>query len=156
MLLSFALFACNDYNLTKPSEPKGRDPEAEEEETETPPGDDPEIEVSPSSIDFENVLKDCPGQPVEVTITNKGKGTLKIRDIAISGSAASKFEETGDVAELELNEKYTFSVKFTPTAYVTYEVQVDIQSNDPDEEKVEVPVIGTGTSVASSTAPRQR
>ena len=146
MLLSFALFACNDYNLTKPSEPKGRDPEAEEEETETPPGDDPEIEVSPSSIDFENVLKDCPGQPVEVTITNKGKGTLKIRDIAISGSAASKFEETGDVAELELNEKYTFSVKFTPTAYVTYEVQVDIQSNDPDEEKVEVPVIGTGTS----------
>jgi hypothetical protein len=79
-----------------------------------------------------------------VTITNKGKATLKVRDIALSGSAISKFDEDGDPVELELNQEYKFDVRFSPSAYVTYEVQLDISSNDPDEPELAVPVLGTG------------
>ncbi|GDX79151.1 hypothetical protein LBMAG42_09620 [Deltaproteobacteria bacterium] len=146
VLLPLFLLACTDYNLTRPSEVEAQDPDPEEEDTAAPPGDDPEIQVTPSAVDFGNVLKDCDGQPVDVTITNKGKGKLKVRDIALSGDAASKFEETGDPVELALNEEYTFKVKFSPTAYVSYDVSLDIQSNDADEETTTVPVVGTGTS----------
>ncbi len=140
------LAACTDYNLTGPNHAAPDEPDPEEEEPEPEPGKDPEIEVSPSSIDFGYVLKGCDAEPVQVTITNKGKGTLRVRDVALTGDAVSKFAENGEPVELALNETYTFAVEFAPTAYVTYEVGLEINSNDPDEEVTDVPVAGTGTS----------
>jgi hypothetical protein len=146
MIVSLLLLACTDYNLTAPGDPVKDPPKEEEEEPEPEPRRDPDIEVTPSAVDFGNVLRDCAGQPVTVTITNRGKGKLKVRDIALSGDAASKFGENGDPVELELDQEYEFQVTFEPTAYVTYEVQLDINSNDPDEPEIDVPVEGTGTS----------
>ncbi len=146
MIVSLLLLACTDYNLTSPSQVEGKDPEREEEEPEPDPGPDPDIKVSPSAVDFGDVLRDCAGQPVTVTITNKGKAKLRVADIALSGDAVSKFSENGDAVELELDQSYEFQVRFEPSAYVTYEVQLDILSNDPDEGEVAVPVLGTGTS----------
>lgn len=146
MIVSLMLLACTDYNLSAPGKPSSDPGDTAVEEPEPEPGPDPDIEVSPSAVDFGNVLRDCAGQPVTVTITNKGKATLRVRDIALSGDAISKFDESGDPVELELDQTYEFEVQFEPSAYVTYEVQLDINSNDPDEEIVEVPVQGTGTS----------
>ncbi len=146
MIVSLLLLACTDYNLSAPGETAKDEPEKEEVEPEPEPGPDPDIEVSPSAVDFANVLRDCAGQPVTVTITNKGKAKLKVRDIALSGDAAAKFSENGNPVDLELDETYEFQVEFQPSAYVTYEVQLDINSNDPDEPEIDVPVQGTGTS----------
>lgn len=146
MILSLLLSACTDYNLTAPGQVSSDPPNKEEEEPEPEPGPDPDIEVSPSAVDFGNVLRDCAGQPVTVTITNRGQATLRVRDIALSGDAASKFDESGDPVELELDQSYEFEVEFEPSAYVTYEVQLDINSNDPDEGELAVPVQGTGAS----------
>ncbi len=146
MILPLILAACTDYNLSTGEPPVGKDREPEEEEEVEEPGPDPEIEVSPSAIDFGNVLRDCDGQPVEVTITNKGEATLRVRDIALAGDAIAKFGEDGEEVELALGEKYKFDVQFSPSAYVTYEVDLEINSNDPDEGITKVPVIGTGTS----------
>ena len=104
--------------------------------------------MSPETVDFGTVMKDCPADPVTVTITNKGKATLDVSSIELSGDAASKFEMNGEPVSLEFGESYDFRVKFTPTAYVTYEVDIDIVSNDPDEGELGVPVEGTGASGA--------
>lgn len=146
MILSLLLTACTDYNLTAPGTQEPAPKDTAEEEPDPEPTIDPDIEVSPSEIDFGNVLRNCDGQPVEVTITNKGKGKLRVRDIALVGDAASKFSENGEAVELALDEEYTFEVSFTPTAYVTYEVEVEINSNDPDEGITGLPTLGTGTS----------
>jgi len=146
MIVSLLLLACTDYNLTAPNQPDTVDPQADPEEEEAPPPKDPDIEVSPASVDFGDVMRDCTEGPIPVTITNKGLGTLKVRDIAISGSAAAKFSENGTATELAYGDSYTFDVEFTPSAYVTYEVSIDINSNDPDEATTSLPTEGTGTS----------
>jgi hypothetical protein len=140
------LFACNDYNLANP--PSKTEDEAPEDTAveEPPPSEEPDIDVSPESVDFATIMKDCPADPITVTITNKGKAKLKVSDISLNGDAVSKFDETGEAVELKYGETYDFKVKFTPTAYVTYAVDLDITSNDPDESELTVPVAGTGAS----------
>jgi hypothetical protein len=146
MLLAVLTFACSDYNVRGPTaKPEGaRDPE-DTGEPEPEPEDEPDIEVSPETIDFEYQLVDCPSDPIEVTVTNKGLAKLKVSDIELVGDAASRFEHDGAPVDLDYLESYTFDVTFTPTSRADFEVDLEVTSNDPDEGTVGVPTLGTGS-----------
>lgn len=147
MSILFFAFACTDYNLSTPGKDTPEpDPEEEEPEPEPEPSEDPDIEVSPEAIDFGYVMKDCPADPLEVTIKNVGLAMLDVTSITLAGDAAAKFSMNGAPTQLAYGEEYTFEIEFEPTAYVTYEVGVEVESNDPDEGRVDVPVEGTGAS----------
>jgi hypothetical protein len=145
MLTLALLAACSDYDLQN-GEKDPDDPVVEDSPPpDSPPPEEPDIHVFPEELDFGDVLKNCPGEPLTLTIQNLGSADLEVSDIQLSGDAASKFTLSAAPATLGFGESTTATVEFTPTAYVTYEVSVDIQSNDPDEGLVAVPTQGTGT-----------
>lgn len=148
MSLFLLAFACTDYNLSTPAktEPEPDEEGEPEPEPEPEPSEDPDIEVTPESIDFGYVMKDCPSDPLTVTIKNVGLAKLVVSDIELDGEAAAKFKMDGAPTELAYDEEYTFEIEFEPSAYVVYEVGVTVTSNDPDEGEVGVPVVGTGAS----------
>jgi hypothetical protein len=142
-MLLLVLAGCTDYDLYRPDETeKPGDPETETSE----PEDDPDIAVSPSSLDFGSVLKDCSSDPLTVTITNEGLGTLEVSAIELEGNGTSAFIHTGAPLSLEYQDEATFDVTFLPTAWLDYDIKVVVHSNDPDEAKTKVSAIGTGAA----------
>jgi uncharacterized repeat protein (TIGR02543 family) len=109
---------------------------------------DPDITVSPSSIDFGDVKvgNESPGQTVK--ITNDGGPPLIIGTIATTGTDAGEFRITIDTCS---GVNYapggwgTFSVVFRPTSPGTKSAYLSIPSNDLDEPTVNVPLTGRGT-----------
>ena len=102
--------------------------------------------MSRQTIDFGGRPKDCPAEPAEVVIRNVGEGDLEVSDIRIEGSGLSAFTTDWDGAPFTLatDETRTLTVGFTPTAWVDYDVAVEVESNDPDERVVEVEALGFG------------
>ena len=145
-LLLALLTACSDYDLYRPDADEAPgDPEVE---PDPEPEEAPDIALSPSSLDFGSVLKDCISDPLTVTVTNEGLGTLNITDITLEGNGGSSFEHTGTSLSLEYGEQTTFAVTFTPAAWLDYDVNVVVASNDPDEPEAKVEALGTGASGA--------
>ena len=136
------LVGCTDYDLSRSDEVEP--PGTEETEPEPEPSEDPDILVEPLSLDFGSVLKDCPGETFTVTVTNEGKGQLEVSDIYLSGDGVSAFQQTGGPLSLAYKESATFEVSFTPLGWLSYDVDVVVESNDPDEGKVRVDALGEG------------
>lgn len=148
-LVALALFGgCSDYDLYRPdAKEDGVDEEEEEPEAEDPVLE-PDIEVSPASLDFGGMPKDCSSEPQYITISNVGEGDLVVSAIDPEGSGSSAFDtwsEAGLPFTLAAGESIEVSVTFTPTAWVTYAPQVLVSSNDPDEAEVPVDVEGYGS-----------
>jgi hypothetical protein len=135
--------SCVDYDLNRPDnkeEPAFDTGEPPPEE----PSEEPDILVSPMSLDFGSVLKDCTSDPQTVTVTNEGKAALEVSAISLGGNGTSSFEQTGGPMSLSLGETATFEVTFTPSAWLDFDVNVLVESNDPDEPTVRVDALGTG------------
>lgn len=143
LALPAGLAACSDYDLHRPDK---EEPSGEEEIEDEVPTPDPDIEVSQLTIDFGGRPKDCPAEPVDLVISNVGEGDLVVSDIRISGAGLSAFGTDWDGAAFTLatDETRTLSVGFTPAAWVDYAVDVEIESNDPDERVVDVAALGFG------------
>ena len=133
--------ACSDYDLHRDDKiPAGNDTSVD-----PIPADPPDIEISPSALEFGALLKDCPGQPIDVTITNVGLGDLEISDISFTGNGNSAFSHNGpNTQTLATNESISLTIAFTPTLYLDYEVDLTVTSNDPDEGVATVPASGSG------------
>lgn len=146
LLLALAA-GCSEYDLNRPDEPEQPYPE----DTGDPPPDpeNPDIRVEPDSIDFGYIMKDCPSAPQEVTITNVGGAPLVIDAIEVQGEGSGAFSHDGQPTELAPDASTAFEVVFTPTAWVTYEVEIRIDSNDPDEPALGVPTLGVGSEDAT-------
>ena len=88
-LLSFMLIlgGCSDYDLIRPDDAKGNGVY----DTAEPEGNWPDIEVSPMSLNFGPLPKDCLSDPQIVTIRNVGVDDLVVSDIRIGGSANTNF-----------------------------------------------------------------
>jgi hypothetical protein len=142
-LVPLSLWACSDYDLSRPDK---EEPAGEDTGTEAEPTPDPDIAVWPLTVDFGGHPKDCPAEPLEVTITNEGQGALEVTEITLDGSGLSAFATDWDGAPFTLafEETRTVTVAFTPLAWVTYDVDVDVISNDPDEGTVSVDALGFG------------
>ncbi|MFT5684649.1 MAG: hypothetical protein ACI8RZ_005593 [Myxococcota bacterium] len=144
-LFLMVLTGCSDYDLYRPDEVVNPgDPETEPSE----PEEDPDIAVSPASLDFGSVLKDCTSDPLTVTVVNEGLGTLEVSTIELEGNGTSAFIHTGNTLSLEYQEEATFDVSFLPTAWLDYDINVIVNSNDPDEATTRVTAIGTGAAGA--------
>jgi len=145
LVLFAAAGGCNEYDLGRRKHSDNPNPE----DTGSPPDPlDPDIDVTPTSLDFGYIMKDCPSAAQEVTITNKGGATLLVDSIEMSGDGRGSFTTTGQPTSLEPDEEYTFEVVFTPEATVAYSLEVEILSNDPDEGEVGVPTVGVGSEDA--------
>ena len=92
-------------------------------------------------------MKDCPSDPIDVTITNEGKGDAGITDIFVDSNGSSAFSAyDGSAITLAQDESITMGVYFLPTLYLDYQVELEIDSNDP--EPPETTILGVGTEGA--------
>ncbi len=137
------LVGCSDYDLQwqkdNPDTPIDTD-------TDNPviTGDHPDITVEPETLDFGSIPVDCPTEYEVVTITNDGSEELNIESLQMVGTGNSAFDVKGIREDLAPGESYTVKVNFTPQAWVTYDVSLQIVSNDPDEGEYDMPVTGIG------------
>ena len=89
------LGACSDYDLHRPDEkPEGGDPE--DTAPEEVPLEDPDIEVSPTSLDFGGLPKECPSAPQVITVRNVGEADLVVDRVSVEGSGTSVFDLAGE------------------------------------------------------------
>jgi hypothetical protein len=137
--------ACVDYDLNRPD---GKEQAGDTAAPVEEPGEDPDIDVEPMSLDFGSLMKDCPSDPQVITVSNEGKGLLDVTSISLGGNGVSSFVQTGGPVKLEYGESAQFEVTFTPTAWLDYDINVVVESNDPDESTVKVEALGTGAEGA--------
>jgi hypothetical protein len=101
------------------------------------------IQVSPLSYDFGNVPW---GQTSTAmfTISNVGGGELTLSGMSLT-DALDVFSFTPPSSyNLNAGESTTVEVTFSPTAIQSYSSSLRIESNDPDEPLIEIPLSGTG------------
>ncbi|MCB9758254.1 MAG: choice-of-anchor D domain-containing protein [Alphaproteobacteria bacterium] len=139
ILVLFAL-GCTEYDLSRPDK---EDPTPVD--TSPPePTVAPDIVVTPTSLEFGVILRECPSEPQTVTVENVGDAELIVGSVSLQGSGSSAFRLDGQPINLQPNESFTFDVTFTPTAWTRFEVDVVVVSNDPDEPEVAVGLMGDG------------
>ncbi len=129
--------ACNEYDLTRSEDVVG-----EEEEDGTATAGGPDIEVSPTSLDFGSVPWDCVSSVQEITISNVGDAALSVESVALAVGANYTIDFTPKA--LDPGESTIALVYFQPQSESDLSTEVVVTSNDPDEARVEVTVAGDG------------
>ena len=141
--------ACNEYELVEGEKYEGTDLE----------NLDPDIEVDPGALNFGDVYVDGveeapPASITEVvTISNVGDGPLQVQDLYLAdeyapytiGAITTPLVQPGGSAQ--------FSVTFTPSTSGPTATSIIIESNDPDEATVEVPIEGVGVAPIIEVTP---
>lgn len=128
------------------------DPEPEEdtavieEPDPDPPPEYPDIEVSHTAIDFGN-LNALGDVGIEiVSVKNVGDADLNVSDLRLNlGSAVYALTPIGSTV-ISPGSHSTFSVEYDPVTYEINSDSVTIESNDPDESVVIIPVTGNGSA----------
>lgn len=103
----------------------------------------PILSVSPSSLDFGEVVANEGVGELELFLSNAGPTGLNIDSLTFSDPAFSYTLPEGEDLELEPDESVTATVSFAPTAVAPYEASLVITSNDENPEQT-FPVLGTG------------
>ena len=129
MLILALLPGCSDYNIDAKAEPT---PGAEEPEPEPEPeGPQPDLVISPSPLEWGNVLHDCPKQQV-ITMTNEGEATLEVEGLSFDGSDAGVFSAPEGPWTLEPGASTNVTLTFTPSERRAHSADLVAESNDPD------------------------
>ena len=114
----------------------------------------PEIVVHPTSIDFGNLLSGQESGQESFAVINAGDEDLIINKPAISNDFRFSISDS-------LNEEYIiqpgnsveFNIYYNPETYENNNATITIQSNDEDEEYLELPVTGNGDAPLLSIEP---
>lgn len=114
----------------------------------------PDIVVSPESRDFDALPVDgATTQTQEFTITNQGDAALQITDVALDDPTAPfTLSSLGNVL-VEAGGTTAFTVTFQPITAEPVEATVFVESNDPDEPSVPLPLTGSGIAPQIELAP---
>ena len=147
MLILLSARACTEYDVYRDDKPQA-DPDPIDTSVPYEPVETPDIYITPNPIDFGHVLRDCPADPIEVTITNRGLETLDISSITLQGDGDTAFYHNAQPTSLAFDESFTFTINFTPTLLFPYDLDLIVESNDPDEPEARVDVLGQGASGA--------
>lgn len=146
MILPVFLFslplACSEYGVS--GKPPG-------EEGDTSPGPAPDIQVAPGSVAFEPMeLGAAPGAAVPVWIRNVGAADLHLSALTIDGGAGafSVSSLSTDTLAPEANTEVLVSFEALAVGAAGANLQVD--SDDPDEPRVLVPLSGAGSASFSA------
>jgi uncharacterized repeat protein (TIGR01451 family) len=119
-----------------------------------PAGNAPDIEVTPTDIDFGAVQVNSYSSPRSVTVTNQGVLNLVIGALAINNS---RFHiSSGDISGRTMapGESANITIIFNPIAAGAQSANLTIPSNDPDQGILNVTLRGTGTAIPDiSVAP---
>ncbi|MCE7989583.1 MAG: choice-of-anchor D domain-containing protein [Caldilinea sp. CFX5] len=108
----------------------------------------PEINVTPTTIDFGTVNVGSTSAAQAATIQNQGDVSLSLTNIALSGADAARFAISSNNCGAALNAgaSCTVQLTFTPTAAGNRIAQLVITSNDSDESTVNVALSGATPS----------
>ena len=101
---------------------------------------EPNIAVIPNALNFGNVVVGNFRERI-VTVTNQGQVDLEVTDIFCDDNRVTASPNTFTLAMLENRE---VRVRFTPTDESALTATLTIESNDPDEGTLEIPVTGWG------------
>ncbi len=142
MLFTLLALGCSDYDLNRPDDV--RDP-TDTGDWSDPDG--PEIVVEPMAVDFGGALKGCDSVPETITVKNIGAADLVVSAIEVEGSTV--FGSDGVPMTIAAGEESTFEVVFTPDAWVSYEGEIVVFSNDANEAEVAVALEGRGAEDAT-------
>ncbi|MCX7945035.1 MAG: choice-of-anchor D domain-containing protein [Deltaproteobacteria bacterium] len=106
-------------------------------------GVDPEIVVSPSSIEFDNSFKNGPEQTREIKISNTGSGALEIESVSLATGSPPDFSLRNTPvggSKIQPNASITFKVAFKPTTPGTLTTTVIIKSADKEKPIINISV----------------
>jgi hypothetical protein len=104
----------------------------------------PDIVVTPAQVDLsERVVARTFEQPGAVEIGNRGTAPLRISSIQIE-PPQSAFEIVESPTEVEVNQSTKLTLRFTPPQQGEFNAELVIQSDDPDEKEVRIPLKGIG------------
>jgi hypothetical protein len=98
------------------------------------------IKVTPTEIQFGNQQVGTTSQPIPVTVTNVGKGSLTL---TVNGFIDPQFSETNDCGTLGPGASCTIMATFTPTSVGTFSTTVQLHWFTLDF--LDVNAKGTGT-----------
>lgn len=126
------LLACNENRITA-LDPDAGDGPAPEEPV-------PDIRVHPDAVDFGAIAADESAHAA-VTVRNAGDGVLHVTDFHVNGGAPVHVEHAGAL-DIEHGNELFLDLTWAPGADIPLESDLVIQSDDPDEPKVKVPLTG--------------
>jgi hypothetical protein len=105
----------------------------------------PRISITPENISFGSVQAGLSAQQ-SVTITNTGNTGLGLSNIFIDGTDADVFTVTNQCgSSLAPEASCAVDVTFAPSTEGTRNATLTIESTDPENESVSVPLSGKGT-----------
>jgi hypothetical protein len=104
----------------------------------------PNIVVTPTSLAFGNVTVNTSSN-LSLKIKNTGDANLSITNI-VSGNSVFTFSG-GTTYTIAPNDSVSLTVTFSPTALTTYNSNLTITSNDPNQGTLNVALSGTGTAL---------
>jgi hypothetical protein len=112
-----------------------------------PPPSTPDIEVTPTRVDFGSVPL---GQSIErsVNVRNTGAAPLTVNSIISTAPAFQVVSPTGSFTVVAGSQQ-TVSVRLTPSAAGLQIGMLNISSNDPDEATVIVQLSGSGQAAGA-------
>jgi hypothetical protein len=105
----------------------------------------PEMSISPTGYDFENIGLKQSSTPVPLAIHNNGTGNLEIDSIKILGTDKKMFKISGNKSTvIPPGDDYEYTIIFRPITTGLKNAVFEITSNDPNASVIEVPVSGFG------------
>jgi len=114
---------------------------------------DTTVQLSTTSLNFGNQLKNTTSAPQMVTLSNTSGSPLDGISISISGSNASNFTQTNNCPiNLAANSSCTISVTFTPSNTGSRSATLSIYDADATSPQ-QVALSGTGTQPGASLSP---
>jgi photosystem II stability/assembly factor-like uncharacterized protein len=111
---------------------------------------EPQISVSPDSLNFGAVTVDSSSSPKTITVTNIGTDDLLIEQVTVIGEDKKQFTIQNDFCSnkaIEPSETCTVKVAFSPKSKGAKMVVLSLPSNDPDVNDNPYQVILSGSGV---------
>jgi hypothetical protein len=108
-----------------------------------------EVNVSPTSLAFGNVVI---GQTrnLDITVTNQGNADLTISSVDLAGSGFSLIQTIANNTVISGGGNATITARLTSSAETSYTGAVTINSNDTDEPTVTVTLSGAGVTTPTA------
>jgi hypothetical protein len=104
----------------------------------------PEMGVTPSTLEFGEVVANEEVKPLELYISNGGPVDLEISDMSFGDPAFSYELPEGEDLVIGSDEQLTVMVSFVPTELRSYDTDLVITSNDREKPEWTVPITAVG------------
>ncbi|MCF7809541.1 right-handed parallel beta-helix repeat-containing protein [bacterium] len=108
-----------------------------------------DIDANPVEMDF-GWVESGQSDSLMITILNIGRTELQISDQSIiPDDSPFTICQGGGGCEIEAESEHESWILFAPHELATYEATLRIESDDPDEEIIEIPITGSSDSLVS-------